>query len=194
MRLLFTLSLLFLLTLPAAALTNCFDDSDCLAGQQYCSTDAKLCVDSRWVTIAPARQQINLNEKADFMVTVRDPVGKASTYDIQLSGTGRYFAKFFGSQSEIRIALQPGEVKQIPLQFSPPSVKSYTIEVQGVDVNYNSQPGGIYSELDASYVEVRRSRTGLVAISAPGPSYLAYLALAAVGGFIYLGKGKNGKK
>ena len=193
-----TLKLVFsaivLLLVPAFALTNCFNDADCLGGQQYCSTDAKLCVDRNWVTIEPSRQRIKLTEQANFMVTVRDPTGKASTYDLELSGDGRYFAKFFGSQTTIRIALQPGEVKRIPLSFSPPSVKSYTVQVQGIDTAYKDTTSGIYSEIDASYVDVSPETTSLTSLSAPGPSAVAYLALAFLGSSFYLGGKKDGKK
>lgn len=168
---------------------TCQGQGDCL-GETYCCTDAKICAAKDWVRLSPSVAKVKTGEKQVFTVSITDPVGEAGEYEIKVDGSGKNFAKFYDTSEKATVTLLAGETKQVPLYFTGAAFGTYEIEVIASEKTFNSPPvKGISSDLSrnskASVSVAYSSETGSFT-SAPGPTLLALLGLAAVAAVIYV--------
>ncbi len=167
----------------------CSTQADC-ASDTYCSKDAQVCVLKNFVSVRPEFAKVTLGERAVFDVVLVDPVNRTATYELSISGTGKNYARFFGTQAKMKVALKADEVKKIPLQFSAGAAGQFTVEVEAVDSKYYANggaiPAGIKSHA-AMQVTVDVVTTTPFIVSSPGPTafQLLMLVLAATGLLTY---------
>lgn len=153
---------------------TCATQADCL-GDTYCSVDAGLCVSNKFVFINPPTLRAQLGTRPVFTVTLFDPANRTGTYKASVTGTGRYFARFFGTETALSFTLKPNEVKTIPLYFSAGAIGNYQLKIQVVDSTYGSTslaagyPGGIAGWSDVTAVEVVAETKAPTFVSASGP-------------------------
>ncbi len=159
----------------------CNTQADC-SSESYCSRDAQVCVLRNFLFLKPHFANVKLGTRPVFEVVITDPVNRTATYELSISGTGKTYARFFGTQTKLKVALKAGEAKRIPLHFSAGAAGQFTIEVDAVDSKYYANggtiPAGIKSHSDAQVtVDVVTTKNPFL-VSSPGPSITELAALA----------------
>lgn len=172
----------------------CSKQEDCKSGE-YCSLDAQVCVNNNFIFLKPHFLKAKVGTIEALQVVMSDPVNRTGSYDLSISGTGKNYAKFFGTQTRISVTLKAGEVKTIPVIFSAGAIGTYTLEVEAIDTVYyrdsTNPPGGIRSvpspNTKASVTVETDTKTPFL-VSSPGPTIPGLLALALLASlFIFHG-------
>lgn len=162
----------------------CNSQADC-SSESYCSRDAQVCVLRNFLFLKPRFANVKLGTRPVFEVVITDPVNRTGTYDISISGTGKNYARFFGTQNKIKVTLKPDELRAIPVYFSAGAIGQYGIEVEAVHSVYygdsTTPPAGIRSisspNTRASVTVETDTKTPFL-VSSPGPTIQEFLALA----------------
>lgn len=143
----------------------CMSDSDCLADSE-CKTN--VCVAGKFAYLQLAEVGMGLGEATIIPLLIRDPQGRRATYGLRFVGDGRYFAKFYGTEGETELTLEPGETKEIPIQVVGATVGDFYITV--VIWDKSSVVEGTPQILDSEDLEfhVRGESRATTLITAPG--------------------------
>ncbi len=170
----------------------CTKQEDCVSGE-YCSLDAQVCVNRNFIFLKPHFLKAKIGTPEALEVIISDPVNRTGSYDISITGSGKNYAKFFGTQKKISVTLKAGEVKAIPITFSSGAIGQYVVEVEAIDTVYyrdsTNPPGGIRSipgpNTMASLTVESDTKTPFL-VSSPGPTISGLLALALLASlFVY---------
>lgn len=161
---------------------SCTTQGDCV-GDTYCSTDSGLCVSRHFVFVAPGSLTVKVGSEPSLRLTVVDPANRTGTYVLSVSGNGKYFVKFFGTQDKVSLTLKPGEAATIPINFLAGSIGSYQLTVQVSDrvywgdVGFSGNPSGIVGWSNPININVVSETKVPNVVTAPGPDQVRLFLL-----------------
>jgi hypothetical protein len=179
-RLLLPLCLVLFLLLLSPVLA-CLDASEC-ATDEGCEPASEQCYLASFVTLTPNYARLYVGESKSFTASMRSPMGTMSTFDLALSGNGKYFAKFAGGSSSLSVVLS-NDTKKVPLLFRGGAVGNYVVCVDAVDSTLPAVNNSAAStSLPCAQIQVETGKGGIFSITTPSlglPGIVALLLLAS---------------
>jgi len=170
--------------------SECESDSDC-AYDEHCANPPGVCFRDCFVSVSPERSSAFLGMQDVFIVNVTEPTGSAKrSIRLSVTGSGEYFAKFYGTQPSTAVTLDPSESRQVPLYFVAAEAGTKEAILYGQDIDHpninNSRcPDTLRMATLVSSTEWSAGAGFLSIMAAPGSDILGLILAAMVSSIIY---------